>query len=111
MYERSAIVLEKHFNILFGFDKKVNLKTIFKNYKNAIEEIQTYQSIIIEEDKIINEFDEVANKIRSIQQEQKKIFKSNIKLEEERNQLFDSLDEEPITIERKLKRIGNSIRN
>ena len=105
MYERSAIVLEKHFNILFGFDKKVNLKTIFKNYKNAIEEIQTYQSIIIEEDKIINEFDEVANKIRSIQQEQKKIFKSNIKLEEERNQLFDSLDEEPITIERKLKRI------
>lgn len=109
MYERSAIVLEKNFNNIFGFDKKVNLKTIYKNYKIMIEEIQKYQAIIEEEDKVINEFDESANEIRSVQQEQKKIFKSNIKLEDERNQLFDCLDEEPIVIEKKLKKIEETI--
>ena len=36
MYERSAIVLEKYFNGIFGFDKKINLKTIYKDYKEII---------------------------------------------------------------------------
>lgn len=105
MYERSAIVLEKYFNNIFGFNQKINLKIIYKNYKEMMEEIQKYQSILEEEDKIIIQFDEVANKIRNIQQEQKKIYKENTKLEEQRNQLFDSLDEEPSVIEEKLKKI------
>lgn len=109
MYERSAIVLERYFNNIFGFDKKINLKNIYKNYRNLIEEIQKYQLILEEEDKIINEFDEVANEIRSVQQEQKRIYKSNIKLEEERNQLFDSLDEEPSVIEKKMKKIEEEV--
>ena len=105
MYERSAIVLERYFNEILEFDKKINLKTIYKDYKEIIEELQNYQTILEEEDKIINEFDEVANEIRKIQKEQKNIYKSNIELEEERNQLFDSLDEEPENIEKNLKRI------
>lgn len=105
MYERSAIVLEKYYNNIFGFNQKINLKVIYKNYREMMEEIQKYQSILEEEDKIIVQFDEVANKIRNVQQEQKKIYKENIKLEEQRNQLFDSLDEEPIIIEEKLKKI------
>lgn len=109
MYERSAIVLEKNFNTILGFDKKPNLKTIYKDYKEIIEEIQKYQLILEEEDKIINEFDTVANEIRSIQQEQKRISKTNTKLEEDRNQLFDDLDEEPEIIEKKLIKIENSI--
>ena len=109
MYERSAIVLEKYFNGIIGIDNKSNFKTIYKNYKNLIEEIKKYQLILQEEDKIINEFDETANKIRNIQQEQKKIYKSNIKLEEDRNQLFDSLDEEPDNIEKKLKKIEENV--
>ncbi len=109
MYERSAIVLEKYFNRIFGFDKKINLKTIYKDYKEIIEEIQKYQSILEEEDKVINEFDDVANEIRKIQKEQKVIYKSNISLEEERNQLFDSLDEEPEIIEKKLEKIEENI--
>ena len=109
MYERSAIVLEKNFNTILGFDKKPNLKTIYKDYKEITEEIQKYQSMLEEEDKIINEFDDVANNIRLIQQEQKKIYKSNIKLEEERNQFFDNLEEEPDIIERKLIKIENNI--
>ena len=103
MYERSAI--ERYFNEILEFDKKINLKTIYKDYKEIIEELQNYQTILEEEDKIINEFDEVANEIRKIQKEQKNIYKSNIELEEERNQLFDSLDEEPENIEKNLKRI------
>ena len=53
MYERSAIVLEKYFNNICGFDKKINLKTIYKDYKEITEETQRYQTILEEEDKII----------------------------------------------------------
>lgn len=109
MYERSAIILEKYYNNMFGFDKKENLKTIYKDFKYTIEEIQKYQDIVKEEDNIINEFDITANEIRQIQQEQKKIYKSNIKLEEDRNQLFDILDEDPYAIEKKLLRIEEKI--
>ena len=109
MYERSAIVLEKNFSTILGLDQKVNLKTIYKDYKEITEEIQKYQLIIEEEDNIINDFDKTANEIRSIQQEQKKLYKSNLKLEEERNQLFDNLDEESEIIERKLTKIENTI--
>lgn len=109
MYERSAIVLEKNFNTVLGFDKKPNLKTIYKDYKEITEEIQKYQSILEEEDKVINEFDETANEIRKIQQEQKKLYKSNIKLEEDRNQLFDNLEDEPEVIEKKLLKIETTV--
>lgn len=109
MYERSAIVLEKNFSTILGLDQKVNLKTIYKDYKEITEEIQKYQLIIEEEDNIINDFDKTANEIRSIQQEQKKLYKSNLKLEEDRNQLFDNLDEESEIIERKLTKIENTI--
>lgn len=109
MYERSAIVLEKNFNTILGFDKKPNLKTIYKDYKEITEEIQKYQTILEEEDNIINEFDSVANQIRTIQQEQKKISKANTKSEEERNQLFNDLDETPEIIEKKLIKIEKNI--
>lgn len=109
MYERSAIVLEKNFNTVLGFDKKPNLKTIYKDYKEITEEIQKYQSILEDEDKVINEFDETANEIRKIQQEQKKLYKSNIKLEEDRNQLFDNLEDEPEVIEKKLLKIETTV--
>ena len=109
MYERSAIVLEKNFNTILGFDKKPNLKTIYKDYKEITEEIQKYQSILEEEDKVINEFDETANEIRKIQQEQKRLYKSNIKLEEDRNQLFDNLEDEPEVIEKKLLKIETNV--
>ena len=109
MYERSAIVLEKNFNTILGFDQKTNLKTIYKDFKELTEEIEDYQQILEEEDKIINEFDKVANEIRKIQQEQKKLYKSNIKQEEDRNQLFDNLDEDPEIISKKLKKIEENV--
>lgn len=109
MYERSAIVLEKYFNKILGFDKKANLKNVYKDYKDIIEEIEGYQKILKEEDEIINEFDDTANDIRNIQQEQKKIYKANLRFEEDRNKLFDSFDEDPSTVERRLKKIEECI--
>lgn len=111
MYERSAIVLEKYFNNILELDKKVNLQTIFEDYKELVEKTKKYQEIIENEDKIIEEFDKSASEITKIQQEQKKIYKSNIKLEEERNQLFDNLDEEPAEIEKRIKKVEASITN
>lgn len=102
MYERSAIVLEKYFNSICGLDKKISLKTIYKDYKELLEDIKNYQNIVEEEDSVINDFDEVANNIRLIQQEQKKLHKINLKCEEERNRIFDNFDEEPLEIEKKL---------
>ena len=110
MYERSAIILEKYYNNLFGFDKKDNLKIIYKDFKYTTEEIQKYQEIIKEEDHIINEFDRIANEIRKLQQEQKRIYKANIKCEEERNQLFDDFDEEPSITEKKLIKIEEKLK-
>ena len=109
MYERSAIVLEKYFNKIFGFNEKNNLKNLYNSYKNIIEETCKYQEIIEEEEKQIEQFDQIANEIRNIQQEQKKLYKSNIKLEEDRNKLFDDLDENPALLEKKLEKIGQTI--
>lgn len=109
MYERSASVLERYFNNILGLDQKINLQTVFEDYKELIEKTKKYQEIIENEDKIIEEFDKAASEIGNIQQEQKKIYKSNIKLEEDRSQLFDSLDEEPANIEKKLKKVESSI--
>lgn len=109
MYERSAIVLEKYFNKIFGFNEKNNLKNLYNSYKIIIEETCKYQEIIEEEEKQIEQFDQIANEIRNIQQEQKKLYKSNIKLEEDRNKLFDDLDEDPALLEKKLEKIGQTI--
>ena len=109
MYERSAIVLEKYFNKIFEFNEKNNLKNLYNSYKNIIEETCKYQEIIEEEEKQIEQFDQIANEIRNIQQEQKKLYKSNIKLEEDRNKLFDDLDEDPALLEKKLEKIGQTI--
>lgn len=111
MYERSAIVLEKYFNNILGLNKKINLQIVFDNYKELVEKTKQYQEIIENEDKIIEEFDATAKDITKIQQEQKKIYKSNAKFEEERNQLFDNLEDALEDIEKRLKKIETNIAN
>ena len=63
MYERSAIVLEKNFNTILGFDQKTNLKTIYKDFKELAEEIENYQQILEEEDKIISEIENICDEV------------------------------------------------
>ena len=109
MYERSAIVLERYYTNVLKFDEKPNLKMNYKNFKDLVEEIQKYQTTLEKEETVIYEFDTIANGIRAIQQEQKKIYKLNIRLEEERNQLFENLDENPALLERKLQKVQETI--
>ena len=109
MYERSASVLEKYFEKFFGLDKTVNLKRIYVNYKNIIEEIKKYQIVAKDEEELINEFDEIAKNIEEIQKTQAKIYNSNVKLEQERNNLFNELDIKPEKVEENFKKINEKL--
>lgn len=111
MYERSAIVLERYFEKVFGFNKENNLKTNYENYRKIIEKIKGYQKVISEEEKVINKFDEVATEIEDIQNKQSNIYNSNIELENQRNKLFNDLAENPNTLDNKLQKIEQKIEN
>ena len=111
MYERSAIVLERYFNFLFGLQKEYNLKTNYQNFITLVEELQKYQAIVEEEEQVIKAFDEVATKIQEIQKKQEKLSAINVKLEEERGKLFNNLDEAPSLIEKKFIKVESSIDN
>ena len=89
MYERSAIVLERYFDKIFGENKENNLKTNYGNYTRIIEELKEYQRIIEEEEKVIRKFSiEIAVEMEKIQKEQSEIHESNLEMENERNRLF-----------------------
>ena len=45
MYERNAIVLERYFNQMFGYNMKNNVKTNFKDYCELIECLEKYKNI------------------------------------------------------------------
>lgn len=109
MYERSAIVLERYFDNLFGLDKKDNLKLNYQNYKKTVEEIQNYQTIVMQEEDIIQRFDAVAKEIQMIQKRQEKLYESNKKLEDDRNKLFNNLEDESKTLEKNFKKIEDAI--
>ena len=109
MYERSAIVLERYFEQLFGFNKENNLKENYDNYKKNIEEVKEYQKIVIEEEKVIGKFEEVASEIEEIQNKQSELHESNLELENERNRLFNDLSENPNTLDIKLQKIEEKL--
>lgn len=109
MYERSAIVLERYFDNLFGFYKQYNLKENCIKFEEFLEQIVKYQEAINNEETVINEFDEVAKEIQMIQKTQEKLNDSNIQLENERTKLFNDLDEDPSLIEKKLIKIEEKL--
>lgn len=109
MYERSAIVLETYLNKNFGLDQKYNLKENYANYCNIVKEAKQYQEIVKEEEALIENFDEAAKQIQTIQTKQSKLYESNLKMEEMRNQLFSDLGENPEILESKLKKVEDKI--
>ena len=66
MYERNAIVLERYFNQMFGYNMKNNIKTNFDDYCDLVECLEKYKDISDEEDIIMQEYDAIANKIRDV---------------------------------------------
>lgn len=109
MYERSAIVLEKYLNKVFGPDKESDIRVSYETFKNVLEEMEKYQVITEEEEKIIDEFDDIVNKMQKIQKEQEGLSKEVTKHEDIRTKLFNDFDQEPDTIEKKLVKIENII--
>ena len=109
MYERSAIVLERYIERILGSDKQYNLKSNYNNFKELIEELENYQIITTKEGKIIQEFDDTVRRIECIQKEQEKLYKANLKLEEDRNRLFGELDEDTSLLESKFNKIETAI--
>lgn len=105
MYERSAIVLERYMEKVLKFDKTYNLKKNNENYSELIAEIENYQIMTNKETKVIQEFDDAVAKIEGLQQEQERLCKSNIKLENDRAQFFRDLGEDAEVLDNKFKRI------
>ena len=82
MYERNAIVLERYYNQMFGYNMKNNIQTNFKNYTELVECLEKYRDISEEEETIMQEYDSIANRIREIQKKQEILYKNNNKYQD-----------------------------
>ena len=109
MYERNAIVLERYFNQMFGYNMKNNIKTNFKDYCELVESFEKYRDITDEEDNIMQEYDLIANKIREVQKKQEILSKKNTKYQAEREEIFQNIDENSEIIQKKFNVINNNI--
>lgn len=109
MYERNAIVLERYFDKLFGYDDENNLKTNYKNYIDLVNSLEKYLEASEAEDKIMREYEETANSIKNIQKEQSILYEKNIKLQNERNELFYEIGENSDEIYKRLEKTEKEI--
>ncbi len=109
MYERNAIVLERYMEKILELNKEFNLKKNNENYSQLIHEIENYQVVTDKESKVIGEFDDTAQKIENLQQEQQRLYKMNKKFEEDRAQLFSDLGEDAKVLDNKFKKIEYAI--
>lgn len=105
MYERSAIVLERYFEKIFGLDKENNIKTNYKNYEQIVNVVKEYKKTSEEEEVVMDKFDEVASEIEDIQSKQTKIHEQNLEIENQRNKLFNDLGENPSILDTKLQKL------
>ncbi len=109
MYERNAIILERYFDDMFGYNMRNNIKTNFKDYSELVACLEKYKDISDEEETIMQEYDSIANKIREIQKSQDNLNKKNAKLQEERSRLFDNIDENTDKMKKSLDSLNNNI--
>ena len=109
MYERSAIILEKYFAEKFGYKEKSNLKNNYANFYNLIEKLGKYLEATELEDNSIKEYEEIVDHIKQIQTKQSTLYKKAIKLQENRNLLFENIDEVAANIEKSLTKIEECI--
>lgn len=92
MYERSAIVLERYFENLLGYRREGNIKDNFNNYCELVEKLEKYQINYEKELAATEEFEESLKKIRLVQASQKKLYEKSVKLEYNRNLMFDNIE-------------------
>ena len=109
MYERNAIVLERYFNQMFGYDMKNNIKENFKNYCELIEALQNYTNTTEDEEEAMIQYDSIANKIREIQKKQALLNKKNKKYQQDRENIFETIDEDANLIQKKIDDINKNL--
>lgn len=109
MYERNAIVLERYFCKKLGYQKTNNLKENFSNYCNLLDKIEQFQIKSEAENKSLTEFNDVSNRLASIQQMQEKLYKRNAKLEYSRNLIFGNIEEDVNELSKCLNKIESDI--
>lgn len=110
MYERNAVIIERYFGKMFGYNIKNNIKCNFDNYSKLVEAAESYKKCTEEEEETIIEYDIIANKITDIQKKQEYLNKENIKLQDERNNFFENIDEDANIIQKKLDKVNNDIK-
>ncbi len=109
MYERNAIIIERYFNNMFGYNLKNNIKNNYENYCKLVDALEVYKNSIEEEEEIIIEYDIIANKIRDIQKRQEDLSKQNLSYQEERNNFFQNIDDDANLIQKNIERVNNNI--
>ncbi len=109
MYERNAIVIDRYFSGIFGYDDKSNLKNNYSNYCDMITKFKKYQDVSNEEDQIMLEVEKIANEIKNTQKMQESFYKKTLKLQEDRKNLFEDLDEDASELRRKFEKIEEDL--
>lgn len=109
MYERNAIVIDRFFTELFGYDQVNNLKGNYQNYCDLISKLKRYQEISNKENDIMVDFEKVASDIKSIQKMQESYYKKCIKLQQTRKELFNNLEDNADVLKRKFDKINDEI--
>ena len=92
MYERSAIVLERYFDTLLGYDTEGNIQDNFYNYCNLVEKLDKYQLNYQKELVATQEYNRCLKKVKAIQSAQEKLYQKSVKLEYNRNLLFNNIE-------------------
>ena len=109
MYERNAIVIDRYFAGLFGYDEKNNLKNNYSNYEELVTKLKKYQDVSDEEDRIMLDVEKIANSIKETQKIQEAYYRKNLKLQDTKKNLFDDLDEDASDLKRKFERLEEEL--
>ena len=110
MYERNAIVIDRYFSSIFGYDKKNNIKVNGNNYLELVDVLEKYQNASEIENNIMDEFEKIANRIKEIQKKQDGLNKKALKYFESRKSLFDNLDEDEDELKKEFSKIESEIK-
>ena len=109
MYERNAIIFEKYFKKIFGYDEKYNLKDNYLKYSNLVDCSASYSTATDSEDKIMQEYDEVANRIKVIQKKQEILSKECTDYQEKRDVVFQNIAEDAKNIKKLFEELDKKI--
>lgn len=110
MYERNAIVIDRYFSSVFGYDKKSNLKNNANNYFELVGILEKYQYASEIENNVMDDFEKIANKIKEIQKKQELLDQKALRYYENRMNLFQSLEEDEEYLKQKFNRNEEDIK-